>query len=199
MDGPCGVTAVNDAGVWRIFISNGNLNPSNPIFRLDFGSSLLNTFTTTGLGNLGNVIGGARTLTLMKDCDQAVGYITDGTNHTLVKVDFHNDLTSIPTATNLGNLAGWNFPHSLSILFRVGADIYTFVPDAFASTITRLRFPRLHQCKHSQLYAHRSAIGLVGAARDIPGRSHHGRRSSHPDRFLSVDRRGTGDAFFAGK
>ena len=141
MDGPCGVTAVDDAGVWRVFISNGNLNPANPIFRLDFGSSLLNTFTVTSLGNLGSVIGGARTLTLMKDCDQAVGYITDGQNHTLDRVDFHNDLTSVPTATSLGNLAAWNFPHSLSLLFRVGADIYTFVPDAFASTITRLRFP----------------------------------------------------------
>lgn len=138
--GPCGVTAIDDAGSWHLFISNGNYNLPNPVIRLDFGSSLLNTPTVTGLGNLGNVIVSARTLSFIQDCDQTVGFLTDGQNHSLVRLDFHNDIMSVPTAANLGNLAGWNFPHSLSQLFRVGADLYSLVPDAFAGTITRLRF-----------------------------------------------------------
>jgi gliding motility-associated-like protein len=141
LDGPCGVTAINDGTNWHLFLSNGNLNPPNPVVRLDFGPSLLNPFTVTGLGSFGNVIAGARTLSFLRDCDQMVGYLTDGQNRTLVQLDFHNDVLSVPTATNLGNLGGWTFPHSLSQLFRVGADLYSFVPDAFASTITRLRFP----------------------------------------------------------
>jgi gliding motility-associated-like protein len=138
---PCGIYPINDGGFWRIFISNGQPNISNTLVRLDFGNSLLNPPTPVNLGNPGNVIISARAMAILKDCDQAVGFLTDGQAHSLIRLDFHNDITSIPTATNLGNLAGWNFPHSLSRIFRVGADLYTFVPDAFTGTITRLRFP----------------------------------------------------------
>lgn len=141
LNGPVGVTAVSVAGSWHLFITNGNHNVPDPVIRLDFGGSLLNTPTATSLGNLGDVIAGARTLSFFTDCDQAVGYLTDGTNHSLVQLDFHNDIMSVPAATSLGNLAGWNLPHSLSQIFRVGPDQYSFVPDAFASTVTRLRFP----------------------------------------------------------
>lgn len=139
---PCGIYAVNDAGYWRVFICNGQPNISNTLVRLDFGNSLLNAPTPVNLGNPGNTIISARAMIILQNCDQTEGFLTDGTDHTLVRLDFHNDLTSIPGATNLGNLTGsWNFPHSLSTLFRVGADLYSLVPDAFAGTVTRLRFP----------------------------------------------------------
>jgi gliding motility-associated-like protein len=138
---PCGIYAVNDAGYWRIFISNGQPNISNTLVRLDFGNSLLNTPTPVNLGNPGNTIISARAMVILQNCDQTEGFLTDGVNHTLVRLDFPSGLTSIPNATNLGNLASWNFPHSLSTIFRVGADLYSFVPDAFTGTVTRLRFP----------------------------------------------------------
>jgi gliding motility-associated-like protein len=137
---PCGIYAVNDGGVWRIFVSNGQPNISNTLVRLDFGASLLNTPTPVNLGNPGNTITSARAMVILQNCDQTEGFLTDGSSHSLVRLDFHNDLTSVPSATNLGNLAGWNFPHSLSKIFRVGADLYSLVPDAFAGTVTRLRF-----------------------------------------------------------
>jgi gliding motility-associated-like protein len=63
------------------------------------------------------------------------------TTNDLIRIDFHNDLTSAPTGVSLGNIGNFNFSHSLSKLFRVGADLYTFVPNAFNNTLTRVRFP----------------------------------------------------------
>ncbi len=59
---------------------------------------------------------------------------------TLIRLDFHNSLLSVPTAVSLGNIGNFNFAHSLSKLFRVGPDLYTFVPNVNNNTLTRVRF-----------------------------------------------------------
>jgi gliding motility-associated-like protein len=138
LDYPTGICPVNDGGNWRLFITNGATPAS--IVRLDFGGSLLNTPVVKPLGNPQNVITSARSIRIIQLCDQVVGFVTDGNANTLVQLDFHNDLTSIPTATSLGNLASFNFPHSLSKLFRVGADLYSFIPNAYNNTMSRIKF-----------------------------------------------------------
>jgi gliding motility-associated-like protein len=135
---PTGICPVNDGGNWRLFITNGSIPAS--LIRLDFGNSLLNTPTVVPLGNPQNVLTSARSIRILQLCDQVIGFVTDGTANTLVQLDFHNDLTSIPDATNLGNLANFNFPHSLSKLFRVGADLYSFIPNAYNNTLSRIKF-----------------------------------------------------------
>ncbi len=162
---PCGIYAVNDAGSWRIFICNGQPNISNALVRLDFGSSLLNTPAAVNLGNPGNTIVSARAMVILQNCDQAEAFLTDGQKQSLIRLDFHNDLTSIPSATNLGNLASWNFPHSLSKIFRVGADLYSLVPDAFAGTVTRLHFAG---CTNSSI-ANSTAINPPSVSWSQPG------------------------------
>jgi gliding motility-associated-like protein len=137
---PTGIYAINDNGAWSVFITNNNDNSS--ITRLDFGNSLLNTPTAVNLGNLGNTLYRPRDIYIIKFCGELVGFIVNGleTKNDIVRLDFSNNLLSTPTAVSLGNIGNLFFPHSLSQIFRVGADLYTMIANVRNNTITRLRF-----------------------------------------------------------
>jgi gliding motility-associated-like protein len=144
---PTGIYAINDNGNYRVFITNGGDNSRNThanwsLSRLDFGNSLLNTPTGVNLGNPGGVLRHSRDLTIMRSCDQIIAFAVNGAfgSDDIVKLNFNNDLSSVPTGTSLGNIGNLNFPHSISKLFRVNEDIYGFVTNVVNSTITRFRF-----------------------------------------------------------
>lgn len=134
---PTGVYAVNDNGFWRVFVTNGfSSNPS--ITRLDFGNSLLNTPVGVNIGNPGNLLEKPRDITILNYCGQSTAFIVNATNR-VIRLNF-TTLAGIPTATDLGNLGNLSFSHSLSKLFRVGNDIYSFVTNVGNNTFTRLKF-----------------------------------------------------------
>jgi gliding motility-associated-like protein len=133
---PDGIFATNDNGNWRVFVANNDAN--SRLVRLDFGSSLLNTPTATSVANVGNT-SGLRDLTLLKFCDQVVGFGVNGTNHNFYRMNF-TDLGSNPVITNLGNIGGMVVPHSISKLFRVNDDLYAFTTNVGNNSITRIRF-----------------------------------------------------------
>jgi gliding motility-associated-like protein len=142
-DYPTSVSPLKDpaTGNWSVFITNGNSYSPSALERLDFGNSLLNnTPTAVNLGNPGNVLQEVRDIKIIQQCDQIIGFIADGTGNDLIRLDFNNNLLSVPTAVSLGNIGNFDFAHSLSKLFRVGADLYTFVPNVNNNTITRVRF-----------------------------------------------------------
>ncbi len=134
---PTGINAIKHNGNWHVFVTNALGNAS--LVRLDFGNSLLNTPTAVNLGNPGNVLELTRDLYIMKGCDQFIGFAVLF-NDRVVKIDFKNDILSIPTFTSLGNIGSMDFPHSISKLFRVGNDLYSFVTNVDNNTITRFRF-----------------------------------------------------------
>jgi hypothetical protein len=143
---PTGIYAINDNGFWRVFITNGGDNttvgPNSSITRLDFGSSLLNLPTGVNLGNPGGRLHHPRDLTIMKFGGQVTGFAVNGnpSYYDLVRLNFGNDLSAAPTATSLGNTGNYSFPHSISKLFRVNDDVYTFITNVANNTISRLRF-----------------------------------------------------------
>lgn len=144
---PTGIYAINDNGYWRVFIVNGGDNTrtggSFSLTRLDFGSSLLNIPTGVNLGNPGNMLQHPRDLTIVKNCNQVIGFAVNGhpSYNNIVKINFNNNLSAPPEITSINNIGNLDFPHSISKLFRVGADLYGFVTNAANNTITRLRFP----------------------------------------------------------
>lgn len=136
---PTGIYAVNNSGNWYVFITNDNDNPD--LIRLNFGNSLLNTPTATNLGNPGGVLRKTRDIYILKECDRINAFAVNGAGVSqLIKLDFGNDILSVPTGTNLGNIGDMNFPHSISKMFRVGNDLYTFVTNVDNNTVTRIRF-----------------------------------------------------------
>lgn len=143
---PTGIYAINDNGKWLVFVMNGGDNlrigTQSSITRLEFGSSLLNTPTGINLGNPGNLLHHPRDFTIMKFCGQIIGFAVNGnpSYNNIVRLNFNNDLQSVPTLTSLGNLGNLNFPHSISKLFRVNDEVYTFITNVGNNSITRLRF-----------------------------------------------------------
>jgi len=134
---PTGIYTISDNGFWRVFITNGT---SNSITRLDFGNSLLNIPVAVDLGVLSNTLSQPRDIYIMKFCSETVGFVVNGLNSTLVRLNFENGLSNPPVATSLGNVGNISFPHSISQLFRVGSDIYSLIPNVDNNTLTRLQF-----------------------------------------------------------
>ena len=143
---PTGIYAINENGDWKVFIVNAGNNTritgQFSLSRLDFGSSLLNIPTGINLGNPGNMLQHPRDLTIIRYCDEIVGFAVNGLigSDNIVKMNFNNDLSSVPVITSLGKLGNLNFPHSISKIFRAGPDLYSFITNAANSTLTRLKF-----------------------------------------------------------
>ncbi len=138
---PTGIYSINDDGKWYVFVLNGSTDQK--LIRLDFGSSLLNTPTPVDLGNPGNLFHSPRDITIMKSCDGIVGFVVNGDQNynDIIKLNFNGGITSKPVAVSLGNIGAFAFPHSISKLFRAGADIYSFVTNVANNTISRVEFP----------------------------------------------------------
>ncbi|WP_276501743.1 gliding motility-associated C-terminal domain-containing protein [Terrimonas pollutisoli] len=136
---PTGINAVKDNGNWYVFITNDVDNSF--LVRLNFGNSLLNAPTAVNLGNPGNVLHKTRDIYILKACDEITALAVNGDGYSdLVKLDFNNNITSVPAGITLGNTGNMNFPHSISELFRVGNDLYSFITNVNNNTITRIRF-----------------------------------------------------------
>ncbi len=143
LDYPTGINAINENGKWYVFITN---TTSSTLTRLDFGNSLSNTPVAVNLGNPSNVLNQPRDLLILRFCGQLIGFIVNGkdpnrpSSNDLTKLDFNNLITNVPTGVSMGNIANFEFPHSLSKIFREGSDLYTFIPNARNNTLSRLKF-----------------------------------------------------------
>jgi gliding motility-associated-like protein len=133
---PTGIYIISDNGLWYGFVSNRD---NSSITRLNFGNSLLNSPTATNLGNPNNTLNLPRDIYLIKFCNQLVGFVVNEGSNNLVKLNFP-DLLSIPSGTSLGNVGNLSFPHSISKVFRIGSDLYSFILNVNNNTITRLHF-----------------------------------------------------------
>ncbi len=90
------------------------------------------------MGSIGNS-NGLRDLTITKYCDQTAGFAVNATTNSLYRLNF-STLSSIPLVSNLGNIGDLSTPHSISRLFRVNDNLYTFITNVGNNSITRLRF-----------------------------------------------------------
>jgi gliding motility-associated-like protein len=157
---PTGIYAINDNGFWRVFVLNAGDNQrigtNSSITRLDFGNSLLNAPTGVNLGNPSNILHHPRDLTIMKFCGQIIGFAVNGNPNynDIVRLDFKNDLASIPALTSIGNIGNLDFPHSISKLFRVNDEVYGFITNVANNTVTRLQFQGCTNASISSSTAH---------------------------------------------
>lgn len=118
------------------------VNHTGSITRMDFGTSLLNTPTTTDLGNFGGAIPfQAEGIEIQKDGNNWVGYLIGGqnANSRLVRLSFGAAVSNTPTAVNLGNVGTLAYPVDFT-LANDGANWYGFTVSADNNTITRYAF-----------------------------------------------------------
>ncbi|MDI9364737.1 MAG: gliding motility-associated C-terminal domain-containing protein [Flavobacterium sp.] len=138
MNGPVGLHAVKDNNNWYAFVTNAL---SSTLTRIDFGASLLSTPTAVNLGNPSGLFNYCWDISILKLCGITSAFVINARgNYEITKLDFNGGITSIPTSTNLGNIGNLSFPHGLSKIFRVGSDLYSFIPNVDNNTLTRLQF-----------------------------------------------------------
>ncbi|MDQ2863474.1 MAG: hypothetical protein M3R50_07495, partial [Bacteroidota bacterium] len=139
LSGPTGIQAMNDNGNWRVFVTNAT---SSTLTRLDFGSSLLNNPTGVNLGNPGNAFVTCWDIYILRYCGENEAFVINANgSYDIVKLDFGASLLNNPTAVSLGNQGNLMFPHCLSKLFRVGADVFSLITNVDNNTLSLLQFP----------------------------------------------------------
>lgn len=148
---PVGLFLLKDINNYHLFITNRN---SNSISRLDFGTSVANTATGINLGNPGNNFNWPRDITVIKDCDKTFGFVTNEGTNAITRLDFNNNILSIPTATNIGNIGNLNFPSSISEIFRTGDAVNFFAPNVNSNSVSRITF---NNCNSSSIPSYSGA------------------------------------------
>ena len=101
------------------FLFATNYNRSS-IVRLDFGTSPLNTPKSTDLGNVGNLLPPQlEGVSIVNDNGKWYGFVVGGLGGLkakLVRLDFGDKLTNIPTAVDHGNVGNLDWPHGYRIV-----------------------------------------------------------------------------------
>ena len=139
LSGPTGIQAIQENGSWYLFVTNAT---SSTLSLLNFGNSLLNTPTGINIGNPGNLFSTCWDIYVMKYCNNDVAYIINNNSgiYNIVMLNFGSTFTSTPIASNIGNIGNLSFPHSISKIFRVNNDLYSFITNVNNNTLTRLVF-----------------------------------------------------------
>jgi len=137
LSGPTGIFALKESGNWYAFVTNAT---NSTLTRLNFGSSLLTTPVGVNLGNISGKLQTCWDIQVMKYCGQNIGFVINAYGNDLVKLDFGSSILNTPSASSFGNIGNLSFPHCLSRIFRVGPDLYTFVPNVNNNTLTRMKF-----------------------------------------------------------
>jgi gliding motility-associated-like protein len=142
MDAPVFIASAKDGNDYYAFFTNNN-TPSPNLYRLYFGTSLLNTPVVTNLGDFGGAIPiNTEGVQVVNDADGwhvlVVGAPLPGSS--IAKVDFGASLANnSPVAVNWGNLGNMSYPHDLYIT-QENNNWIGFTVNAFNNTITRFDF-----------------------------------------------------------
>ena len=133
LSSPTNFTLYEQAGNWYMLITD---LLANHIVRYNFGTSLLNNSPTgTSLGNPGGLLSLPRSINLLNDCQgHLIAHVGNEAGE-LTKLDFGGDITSAPTATDLGSTGISHISNSIPCSY---ADSFGFIIiDAIGN---RLRF-----------------------------------------------------------
>jgi hypothetical protein len=106
-----GIQIVQNEGNWYAIIVGGNvLAGTQPrVVKIDFGASITNPGVATNWGNIGNM---AQSIDLhvFKEGTNWYGFTVNSENNTITRFNFTNSFNNTPTAVNLGNLGGLQYP-----------------------------------------------------------------------------------------
>jgi gliding motility-associated-like protein len=134
---PTGMWPVFDGTNWSLFIVN---RLSQTISRLDFGTSLLNPAVETNLGGFAGALNSPRDISILKDCGNWYGYVTNEGDNTMTILTFTGSITNVPAALNLGNFAGFNAPRYLTRFLRDKDNVFAFTTNNLDNSLSRLTY-----------------------------------------------------------
>ncbi len=103
---PCNFALYQQNGNWHMLVTD-LVGPSE-LSRIDFGPDIQNnTPATVNLGNPGGFLNIPRSLTIFSDCEELYAYLLNETGE-LLKLNFNNDITSVPVYSVVGTYSSTN-------------------------------------------------------------------------------------------
>lgn len=142
LDAPSAIAMAKDQANYHVFVVNTTA-PRN-LIRYDFGTLLGNVPLAVNLGDFGSTLPvNAKGFELVNAGGNWFGFITGGAtaaNSQLVRLDFGNSLSNIPTVVNLGNLGGLLLNPQDLFIFSEGGNWYAFTNNGFTGNLLRLDF-----------------------------------------------------------
>ena len=137
LNNPVDFSIINSGGNWYAYVANDDGNGT--FTRLNFGNSLLNIPTGINIGSIPGIIS-PRALSVSVDCNGISGYLSNGISNTFYTLNFPSGPTGTIVANSLGNMATFNFPHSLQ-KYRVGDMMSLFVGNIYNNVLSRIDYP----------------------------------------------------------
>ncbi len=135
---PTGFWPSFDGTDWYLFTVNA---ATSSIVRLDYGPSLLNpTPVPTNLGNFGGIFDEPRDISMIRDCDNWYGYVTNQNGDKIVQLTFEGSLTNVPVETDLGNFAGLDGPRYITNFLRSRDNVFAFTANNDGNSLSRLEY-----------------------------------------------------------
>lgn len=135
---PTGFWPAFDGTDWYLFVCNAI---TSSVVRLDFGPSLTNaTPGSTDLGDFGGLLTTPRDISIIQDCGAWYGFVNNEGNNNMVRLEFQGALNAVPTATDLGNFAGFNAPLYLTQFKRSRDNVFAFTANNGSSSLSRIEF-----------------------------------------------------------
>lgn len=106
-----GIQVVQNEGKWYALIVGGSaLSGTQPrIVKIDFGANITSPGTATSWGNIGNM-NQPVDLHVFKEGNNWYGFTVNAEDNTIIRFNFTNSFNNTPTATNLGNVGGLQYP-----------------------------------------------------------------------------------------
>ncbi|MBK7763539.1 MAG: gliding motility-associated C-terminal domain-containing protein [Bacteroidetes bacterium] len=142
LSSPSSISMAKQGNNYFVFVVN--TNAPRDIIRYDFGNSLSNVPLATNLGDFSNGVPvNAKGFELVNTGGNWYGFITGGStaaNSDIVRLDFGNSLTNIPTLVDLGNLGGLLLNPQDLFVFNEAGNWYAFTNNGFTGNLIRLDF-----------------------------------------------------------
>lgn len=131
------ITGIYELGNWHVFVTN---SVSQTVNRISFGNSLSNTPFVINLGNMGGRLKVPSGITISTACDAYYGYVTNKGSASMVLLKWEDlSIASNPIPENMGNVASFQQPTSLSNIAEENGTVFLFSGNANGS-ISKILF-----------------------------------------------------------
>lgn len=124
-------------GLWYGFAID---QPNNILIRFDFGNSPDNTPTVVNLGNPGSILQNPLDIHFVQEDNNWFALVANTSGNNLIRLNFGNDLTSVPAATDLGTFGGSLQAAGGVYTIQENGNVYAFVSNGSSPQITTLSF-----------------------------------------------------------
>jgi gliding motility-associated-like protein len=143
---PNSLYITKDSGKWFLFAVGGGGTAPNTLARFDFGKSLANKPNGVNMGNPGGLLNDPRGIFVSRDLDGIYfGFVVNAGNSRLIRLNFGNNISRTPSATNVVPITGGgpgavlNGPRDIAPVYDQGV-WYFFIPNLTGNTVSRLYF-----------------------------------------------------------